>query len=368
MFHSGLHLFAHLPPGKHDKKPIFIDIDGGDSEFLSIAMGLLDNFLLAHPQLSVELLNTFLTHHFSLFEEQRPEIPDAMSSVLQMHQLIKQMSRQMVVLVKTMAFTLRQLAVDEMCRHPSQYRSAFVKNHDYISPDMMRCPGTWIGESAFAALSKVLKMPVEVRVIEPGKRLPKCLRYSAFEENTPSNPSVVVRLEGFHCAPRIMLVERFEQTALLLQKMPDGKRIEHLGPSLEDIIAKIAEDDKRMMKVFIQVYNRLSAMVNATELNANDLLASYVTVMPHGEHLTSRVKYVCLEQGNQRFFDVIMWGQREAHHDILPINDKAVDKQMAAELIGALARAISLNILQIDDLFDYFEEKRDNKETSVRIF
>ena len=145
-------------------KRVFVDVGGnGDCGFRAIAAGLLDYFLM-HPRMNGELLNKVLSSHFSYFPTHRTTMPGLVKASERMERLIKQV--RMTELLPAMAYTLRQLAVTELCENPALYRGAFIDRHETTTPEEMRKPTTWIDESSIAALARALAMPIEVQIVE----------------------------------------------------------------------------------------------------------------------------------------------------------------------------------------------------------
>ncbi len=316
------------------KNAVFVDVGGtGDCGFRSIAAGIIDNFLNQPSSMRGEMLKQVLMNHFKYFPHHRITMPGLVKPADRMDQLIKAKKNNMGELVQTLAYTLRQMAVDELCAHPECYRGAFVKEHEQTSPENMRKASTWIDESSIAALSNALQMPVEVLIGDPQHSLRKRLRYN----ESATNPPVEMRLQGGHYIPRLVSGERFglvrHQTAREVQPQVDSNRVD---PSLPDILIKIAAEDKRLIAAFDTTYNRLAFMVANGELSKADLLSIYIRGMSESDYLSKRATHAGVEHGHQDFFNLISSAEKGEPRWV------GSHQEMTDELIHAISRAISI--------------------------
>ncbi len=356
--HSNL---VSMTPETEVNKSVFVDVGGnGDCGFRAVAAGLIDSFLV-HPRGNGQWLTKVLANHFSYFPEQRTKLPGLVTAAERMQHLINHRHLSMRELLQTMAYTLRQMAVTELCTHPALYRGAFVDRNEKTTPNDMREPTTWIDESSIAALAKALAMSIEVRVIERGKTLPMRLMYNHQGEG---HPSLVMQLQDHHYKPRVTLSERFSAVSspVVRDVCPVTNALPN-DPSLSDIHAAIAAEDMRLVTEFKETYHRLAIMVAAGELNKNDLLAMYATNMANSDYLCGRVAHVGVEHGNQQFFDAILRTQRGIHQAVLPAGEHHQD--IVNELIHAIARAITIGQMNADDVFARIDETKEAGSHSV---
>lgn len=365
--YTGHSFFSNTPAmaehaEKRSSKPTFVDVGGnGDCGFRAVAAGLIDNFL-SHPHVKGEWLNRLLTQHFKYFPEQRTTPAGLWTPAERMQQLLKHV--RMGELLQTLAYTLRQMAVTEMCAHPELYRGAFVGQHENTAPADMRQATTWIDESSIAALAHAIDLPIKVRVVESGKTLPMNLCYN--EAKKAENPLIVIKLQQGHYVPRVHASERFKAVKDLPIVRPLNPVIENLpqDPELSEILTHIAAEDKRLVKAFEDTHYRLMTMVAAGELNKEGLLAIYTKNMGNSDYLKGRVAYVTTEHGNQDFFNAIFRSQQS-----LPQEDAGLssNEQITAELVHALARAITIGQMNVDEVFaqiDDAQEVRPHRATA----
>ncbi len=339
--------------GKREEKPVVVDVGGtGDCGFRAAAAGLLDQFLLS-PRATTDWLNPILAKHFAYFPSHRSSLPGLVTSTERMQYLMKHV--EMNALIPALAFTLRQLAVTEMCNHPALYRGAFVLQNEGTSPEKMRQSSTWIDESSIAALSKILALPIEVQLVDRVKTLPKRLRYNG--ASSASQP-IVMQLQDGHYTPKVHFSELFSsvksQPVHALHPVAD-----HLPErSLSEILADIDAADKRVVEAFENTYHQLATMVIAGELNQDDLLKMYVKGMATSDYLSGRGDYITIEHGNQQFFDAVNRAQGHLHKGTLSTGEH--HQRIIDELVHALSRAISIGQMRAEDVFSHVEKAEDS--------
>lgn len=340
-------------PVKGARSAEFIDVGGNrDSLFRSVAAAVIDNFLTRPRKQNNEFLSKLLSAYYLYFPQYRSSMPGLVTTADRMQQLINRMP--MGELVQTIAYVLRQIAVTELCSKPLLYRSAFIEMHENNSSvEAMREQGTRIDESVLAALSYTLSMPIEVQVVERLKTLPLRRHYNLIDD-TQVQP-VIIKRAGIHFyEPQITSTERFLSVGTQLSRsIQPVKNLEVNDPSLSELLVKIAEEDKRLVKSFEDRYRQLSLMVEAQELDLEKLLAIYVKGMSQSEDLLGRVACVSAEHGNQAFFDTILRAQHGESHAVN--TTKTHDKAIVNELIHAIARALTIGQMSEDKVFAEIE-------------
>ena len=353
--------FENYSEGKVDKdlrKPTYVNVGGmGDCGFRSVAAGIIDNFL-AHPHLNPELLAKVLARHFTYFPSHRIAIPGLVTPGERMHYMIQQI--RMGELVQSLAYTLRQIAVDALCANPELYPGAFVgeAQQEKVSPEYMRRPATYIDESSIAALAETLKMPIKVRMVEAGKELPLSFCYSQESMNPATNPEVGIRLKNQHYVPLVYAPDRFTQVAARPAQMLKPSTVADskvCDPDLAAILVRVEEENKRLVSDFESTKNLLNAMVNAGELTKNDLLDLYIKKRTQSDYLKGRMHAAGKEHyGTQRIFEVI---SRATTPEVVAPFLGGHDKLVTDELVHAIARAISIGDMTAEEVFTNLDEK-----------
>ncbi|MCX7117867.1 MAG: hypothetical protein NTW94_08240 [Legionellales bacterium] len=326
-----------------ETKSLFVDVGGAsDSGFRAIAVGFLDN-LSSHPRGHGDLINQALNRYFLYFPEHRDAKPGLVTAFERLDSLTQRLS--MGELVQTLAYTLRQIAVDSMCSQPERYRGAFQGRFSGMTPGVMRESKTWLHDLSIEALADALAMPI-VLYLGRETTLRARLRYHHQEPNRYL-PVVLQRVDS-HIFPRVRMSGRFA----LLKNHPvrEFHRVTSFTPepSLLEIQAVISADNTRLKTRFLDIRERLSVMVDLKELNRDDLLKMYV------KGLSSLKGCVAsLEHGSADFFDALFVDAQHASE----VANRQVDIY-----IQALARAITLEQMDEDDIFSHLEESHVSKQ------
>ncbi|HBI21560.1 MAG TPA: hypothetical protein DDY37_03075, partial [Legionella sp.] len=254
------HFFIRTPGASVYRSPehkpgAFVDVGGtGDCGFRAIAAGLMEWYSM--PVLTKgrnALLESFWVRFDVLFPAHAHQ-----TAVLTPMQRLQQLKKRVPYhqLVVEIAYTLRQIAVDELCAYPDQYPGAFVGENEGTSPTMMRKMTTWIDESSLAALSNALHLPITVNVVEGAKSLPHRLQYNV----DPGCPSVLIQLEKGHYVPYLrdpILPAR----PSLVPTIAPAKDDLAFDRNLPEILVMIAEDQKRMKDKFESIRETLETQL-----------------------------------------------------------------------------------------------------------
>ena len=325
--------FSSISTGKRSA----VNLGGnGDSGFRSVAAGLIDNFL-THLQLNKIVLNQIVNRHFTYFPAQCSEIAGLKTSSDILKTLLRTLG--LPELIQTLAYTLRQIAVDELVKNPQRYLHVFVqKNGAILLPEVMRDPGVKIGGSALDALAKALDVAIEVREIIPGKELlAPPLRFNDAAENRVTNPIVTIELEQIHYKPR--LVEHAYFTSNAYDSYPFIKPFQQNASKTTlthgEILEAIKKENKRFSADFEASRSCLMAKVSVDGLKKDTLMNLYIENRSMIDWRTRKKNLPGLNYGDE----VISHSHRRTH-----------DEEVVASLVCALSRSISLGQLPLDIL------------------
>lgn len=334
-------------PSQRQRTPV--DVGGHEDCLRSIAAGVIDSFL-THPRANAELLSKLLSEHYQYFPKQRPAGRSGTTPAEHVHSWLKTV--RLAEGVQTLAYTLRKLAVKELCSDPSKYRAAFMDgNQETNSPQTLAQPGTSLNAVAIAALAQRLQIPVEVNAVAPGKELPLKLRY---QHSLPMQAKVVIQLQEGHNTPMLMHPERF--SAVKSQPVAVATPLVNANekyPALTEVQSLIRKEDERMVTTYKNTIHRLRAMLAANELTQKSLLGAYVKSLHPNDHIGGRVPPVGLEHGNQAFFNAITTVNASSDFS----SNTGFDQQVTQELIHALARAVSVGQLSLESLYASVESE-----------
>jgi hypothetical protein len=328
-----------------------VDVGGnGDCGFRAIAAGWIDNFL-HYPQLDKESLSILLENHFKYYPEHRPELTGLVAPKDKMSRLIGAIERPR--LIQALAYTLRQIAVDKMVSSPVEYQGAFVENNESTSPAKMRHHQTWIDETSVCALADALNVPIQVRAVFPGAKIPMPPReYNAQSFNFVTNPRIEIELENKHYRPYLLDNASFESD--VYDSQPFIAPVMHAvaEEDMDKILQVIKEEDARIEAEYLSTRARLSGMVRAGELTKDMLLELYIKGMGHSEYLQGRVRHVDLEQKATFFSEAI----EDAKSRRLAAAASSFDADIINEMVYSISRAVSVGDMSADIVFAQIEE------------
>ncbi|ASQ44698.1 OTU domain-containing protein [Legionella clemsonensis] len=335
----------------------FVDVGGnGDCGVRAIAAGIISKVLF--EQRSTPELAALLSKHFEYFPEQKPRLP--LATPAEQLECMTEKGK-MATAIQSLAYTIRQLAVDEMVANPAHYRGAFVGNEAMpTSPEAMRLPTTWIDESVIAAAAKATGFPINVRVVSEGKELPMRLHYSAKKETSVT--PLVIQLQNKHYIPSVHHPAPFQAVKSGHMHRVEPRQIAKNDPNLEEVLAKIEREDKRLLKEFEDTKRRLTAAVEVDGAPKELLLNIYIEGLKKSDYLQG---YVGIEHGSEDFFKAIkdVNGELEVVRSELDNPDQHFTKQ----LIHAIARAVTINHLDASEVFEKIESALSDKRVSAHV-
>lgn len=331
-------------------KPSFVDVGGtGDCGFRGAAAAMLSHCGDEPARDNQALAKYILELHAAYFLQQ--PIPDRLMTPVEHLAKLTEAPHNRAKFVLELSHALRQETVNELCRFPHKYPGAFVSENENTDPTSMRKRDTWIDESAIFALSNVTKIPVTVQVVEPGKELHKSFKYNEDWKEAIGSP-ITLQLQNKHYLP---LVSNPEQFALLnpnkailgvhhVQAAEPINQPSPKDPELSEILAKIEQADRALIKEYEDTLRRLELMVKNGELTQEDLLNIYIEGMKKSDYLEGRVDQVAAEHGNQDFFRKAI---DRARKGVEPVSmpEGNFDDQITKELVHAIARGISIGHL-----------------------
>jgi len=320
----------------------------GDCGFRSVAAGLIDNFL-THSHLNLELLSKVLIQHFSYFPQHRT----ILDGLIQANDLMKAMLETFSKpeLIQTMAYTLRQLAVDEMNANPEKYVKAFIQNSTELSPESMRQSETWLDISSIKALANALNMPIEIRVVELGKELPiPPLNYPRTIKISATNPKVVIELEARHYRPLLLEAIAFQSDIYqTLPTIPPRASDHSTDRTISEIHSLIDAEEQRVIDKFETIRDNLTNLVNAGELTKQSLLEILIT----GTEIMN-------DNYNHHYFPMNLVKARgiyRAEHSV----SRTHDEEVTTELVNRIAHEICVGHRNADGVYALIDNPANNR-------
>lgn len=324
---------------KRSSQRALVDVGGyGDCGFRALAAGILDNVLLnkallANKKLIVTLFAAY-DHYFSA-DLSQPGDP---------YERLKHMfavSAQRSELIIRLAYVLRQIAVSEMVSHPEHYPGAFIQDHEGTSPEDMRKPTTWIDESAIAALSNVLHLPVCVYAIESNKELANRIVYQpqSVKEHQDLPDPVVIQLASGHYQPLVKQSEVFQLNDISSRSILTST-VEHHDPQMTEILEKIKIHEEKVLTTFSHFYDELTNLLIDKKLDKAQLLSIYIAGMNNSDYLQ---RFSCHLDLHRRYFENTLHEAKAGVSVNKP--NETQENYVVERLIHAIARAVAIGHL-----------------------
>jgi hypothetical protein len=315
----------------------FTDVgDKKDCGFRAIAAGLVDLLSRHHLIKGKELLlTTILTRHESLFKYTSDSATLSTASQ-KIQKLITKIPLNQ--LITELAYTLRQIAVDELCANPTLYPDAFIDHPNHSSsPEHMRHPESWINESSLLALSNRLRLPITIHVVTSENDLPKIIHY----HSDKSMPCVLIKQNKTQYMPYLHLLSQHIQAKHdhnPLEQHP----IQTTDPRLNEIRALIAEQGARMRQTFESICTDLKKNLEAGVLSKAALLAIYVHGIKDNDCLEAHGAQPIIADFKSRSLELFAPVE---HTDF-----------MIEPLVHAIASAISIGRMSRHALYRIYDE------------
>ncbi len=328
-------------------KAALMDMGGNGDCFRALAAGIVDNFLSAN-RIKNDFYNQLMVRHLAYFPQHRPTAVGLMTPSERMSQIIKRVNT--AELINALAYTLRQIAVDEVIANPAEYRAMFT-GQAQMTPDVMRNPANLLDKVALAAVSKALSMSIDVRVSTQGKELALRVKYNP----TATNSKVTLQWHDDYCIPFIANQTAFTTVKSKPIRVVEPASAQDSQQDYSELHSVIDQDDARILAEFQNVKHRLEVMVSAGEINEDDLINIYITSL---HHKAEAGKYhVGTEHGTSALFAVIERAKNGVNTGAMLV--EAHQQDTAEGLVKAIARNVSFGLMSSAEVF----EQIDNKES-----
>lgn len=182
-------------------------------------------------------------------------------------------------LVESMAYVLRQLAVDELYKNPLKYKDAFNGASPDTAKNYFRMPQTELAESALNALAHKLEIAITLSYLEPGKGLR--MKVICGDASGQPNPKLEIQVQEGHYFPGVAHDSTFtHMDHLIAGSLKELNPVNEEEGTLADILYLIAEDNKLILQTYTEWYKRILKMVDANELSYEQLRDLYISCLP----------------------------------------------------------------------------------------
>lgn len=323
-------------------EPTFINVGmQEDCGFRAVAVGLLQN-IVTHPRINADLIKLLLKEHVKYFEQQlTAQHPALIKPYDRMIHLIE--SKGMPELVLAMAYTLRQMVVDEWVANPERYVHCFVDKHRWKTPAMLRMPSTWLDVSSMAALAHILSMPIVIHEmyslqVDDALQCPNRLYYQSAKYHAVTNPRINIQWHGAYYLPEVVASDLFVDLATF--PLPSNYPTPPIDTLSMDVLERqLASTHKQYQQIYAE---RLKCMVMSGELDTDNLIEMYVQGIRPQVH--DEPCQLGIDMSRQHGLSRPM---------LAPLKTNTMD----SALMDGIARAISLGQLDIEHAFAIIDKK-----------
>jgi len=317
----------------------------GDCGYRAIACGIIENLCTNNPPGHQQALTKIYELHRELFPPKDMKEKALAPLAWINHMVADPKSR--AKFIRDLAFTLRQISVDEVGVNPGKYCGAFVNN---ISLEQMRKYDTWVDKTVLAALADSLAIPLKIHLVETNKKGARVLSYGK-KEYPEYNDAVVIQLQADHYTPKLRKASYFEMVAAN-QLAPTPEAVaKKPDPELNAILEDIGQNRKNIQNLYETNLGILTGMLVEEQTDKEKLLTVYIATIGHNAHNN----YVGVEHGSQDFFNNVV-KPAEAISTQMRFTTDQRDRVVLGELIHALARDISVGRLDKDFIFAELEQ------------
>lgn len=334
------------------KTPTLVDISGGEDDFMVVAAGMIDIFLNA-PQGYQSILVNLLQRHAVYFPSRHDALPpERFSQRLLSPQQLKQF-------IAEFAYTLRQMAVDEIVSDPVYYQKAFFRDNKAVSPELMRESTTtldpWV---ALAAVANATGVAVNIHLVLQGKELPAHLVYLPDTEHASHRAINLQLQDGHRVLASLINPARFEEAkAVKTPRLMPRCTERQPDPALSTCLKRIQEANQGYLQHYRTHSERLQIALVSGEINFEQLLAIYIHAIDQPCPVNTNRSPVGTEFGSQQFFHQLaqhtLPGSRPIRLESMPHQE-----QVTQELVQALSRGMSLGQLNEDLIYNPIENSK----------
>lgn len=241
----------------------------GGEQFHAAAVALIDHLRYAlMPANSLKkLLDGFFTH----FPQYKPT-QAYLTPAQRMATLLSNPRKS--ELVECMAYTLRQLAVNELLAHPLNYPDVFANFTDKTSINSLRDLTTVLATEALDALAQALDIAIALSFKERNKPLRRCEIF-----NKECTTQLTLQVQAGIYYPQVRNKADFVYVGQLAINPPKPVICADEG-SLASLMAVIDEYKKELAHDYAHMHKTLMCMNAAGELPKSKLINLYISFLP----------------------------------------------------------------------------------------
>lgn len=310
----------------------------GNSLFKAAAVSLIDTINHA-ARIDDQVLRSILNPYFEYF----PQFRDT-RGLLTPQERYNALKKQLHIpeLVETLAYVLRQLAVNEMLQQPEKYPMLFLHSAKRPSIESLRSEDFPLNEYAIHALSNALALPCRISISAENKELPLTITFNQPLQSI-RKPVLKMALLGQQVRAKVNQPEIFSALSNRKAKYIKPMDVKSDVPSYESALTQYMDS---LWKTYQRMLHSLQAAVMAQEVSKEQLLSRYMSAVPS---LADADEYL---RGSEELFKLIR-DRKETEPPLLEappvVSQEAL---LIEELCKALARMVSVGQLEEDELYE----------------
>jgi hypothetical protein len=321
----------------------------GNESFHALAVALID--ALKHGARLNDESSKKIVDNFSLYYPKLLSVGAYLTPTERLNMLVNNHARKSE-LVDAMAYILRQLAVDVLLAEPVRYQDAFEGFTAKTSQSHLREPTTSLPVSALIALTESLGLTLNVWQVAHGKEVRLLERHENEQQKSPKI-ALTLQVQGDILFPKVKDKREYAYVGHLPVKTVPNVSPTPQSDTLAPLLEHIAMENKQVLTVYEQTRKTLLSMVAANELSKQQLLAGYVSLLPKKSRVYTDAFFSKLQQTNTR--------------PATTLSFRETQQQKVGLLINSLARWVSSNQINEDQLFDSIEQVKNGPKTPVAL-
>lgn len=253
-------------------------VNTGLGQFHALTIALFDYFKAGH-RVSEASLKIILERFYSV----NPKLisTDLYRTVQQRMQMLINNNPKRTEVIESVAYLLRQIAVDEILANPLNYRAAFLDMTPETPTNVLRQHTSILPATVFAAAcAKALRITLTLIRTEHNKEL-GAQEIHDFNPAGKANFNVIIQVQGDNYFPQVHDKTIYLPTFAKVSSSSEPDAI----TTMEPILKKIEADNQRILHAYQQMRKRLFTMLAAGELSKDYLLDLYIQLLPQTNQL-----------------------------------------------------------------------------------
>lgn len=316
----------------------------GNESFHALAVALID--ALKHGSRLNDESSKKIVESFSIYYPKLLSNCAYLTSAERLNMLINNHARKSEI-VDSMAYIIRQLAVDILLANPIRYQDVFEGFNAQTPQSHLREPSTSLSIGALIALTESLSITLNLSQVAHGKEVRLLETYENEQQKFPKI-ALTLQVQADTCFPKVKDKREYAYLGHLPVKTVPGVSSTLQSDTLAPLLKHIAMENKQVLTVYEQTRKTLLSMVSANELSKQQLLAGYVSLLPAKNRVYTEAFFSKLQQANSL--------------PALTLSFEEAAGKKTGLLINCLARWASTNQINANQLFDSIEQVKNESK------